>query len=288
MLQGILDEESPLHADVWLHMLRVARQGGLLRMVPTDPLQIQKSLKLWGCSSEKSQQVLRSLYETLHESGQRCVPGPGCVCLDGLSSLCRVELYWKESFLTSTILLTCSNPAISFLESCKSNFDCCGGLLSIIPWICWCSLVELISPFHNTKNTCTWSSGVYVLVVLITWTQNPLRNFEVLVCHNSLSIACFPDSILSFFERDWYRRTVLTLYLCSHPHNYLLCSSVAIDVLVSLLSMYTNPNSQQAQEDAKKCIVDSIKEPKTYLFDRLLLVPAVQVLKNDALYRVSQ
>ena len=64
------------------------------------------------------------------------------------------------------------------------------------------------------------------------------------------------------------------------------CSRLATDVLVSLLSMYTNPNSPQAKDDARKSIFDSIKETKTFLFDRLLQLPAVQQLKGDPIYEV--
>ncbi|XP_065185388.1 eukaryotic translation initiation factor 3 subunit M-like isoform X2 [Sycon ciliatum] len=133
-LFSIIEDGHTAHrADVWLHMLLVARKGNFLRLVTTDPAEVQKNFESWKCSTDKQQHALRSLHDILQETGK---------------------------------------------------------------------------------------------------------------------------------------------------------TSSATDALVLLLSMYTNPGTAQAREDAKKCILDSIREPKTYLFDRLLRLPAVQQMKDDALFKL--
>ncbi|XP_050434754.1 eukaryotic translation initiation factor 3 subunit M [Adelges cooleyi] len=63
-------------------------------------------------------------------------------------------------------------------------------------------------------------------------------------------------------------------------------SELAAEVMVELLRNYTADDGKQAKDDAKRCIVSAIADPKTFLFEPLLSLTPVVALQNTPLYEL--
>jgi len=57
--------------------------------------------------------------------------------------------------------------------------------------------------------------------------------------------------------------------------------------MIELLGSYTDSTASQAKDDAQKCIVASIADPKTFLFDHLLSLKPVKLLDGHLIYEVG-
>lgn len=67
---------------------------------------------------------------------------------------------------------------------------------------------------------------------------------------------------------------------------FVLCkqSERAAKVMLELLGTYTEENASQAREDAHRCIVTSIADPNTLLFDHLLTLKPVKFLEGELIH----
>lgn len=69
--------------------------------------------------------------------------------------------------------------------------------------------------------------------------------------------------------------------------HHLLFREDASKVMIELLDSYTESTASQAQDDARKCIISSIADPKTFLLDHLLTLKPVKLLEGKKIYEVS-
>jgi len=67
---------------------------------------------------------------------------------------------------------------------------------------------------------------------------------------------------------------------------YFFPSELAAEVMIELLRNYTADDGKQAKDDAKRCIVSAIADPKTFLFEPLLSLAPVISLQNTPLYEL--
>lgn len=63
-------------------------------------------------------------------------------------------------------------------------------------------------------------------------------------------------------------------------------SDKATKTMVELLGTYTDENASQAREDAHKCIVTSLADPNTLLFDHLLTLKPVKFLEGELIHEL--
>jgi len=63
-------------------------------------------------------------------------------------------------------------------------------------------------------------------------------------------------------------------------------SELAAEVMIELLRDYTADDGKQAKDDAKRCIVSAIADPKTFLFEPLLSLAPVISLQNTPLHEL--
>lgn len=61
-------------------------------------------------------------------------------------------------------------------------------------------------------------------------------------------------------------------------------SEMAAKVMIELLGTYTEENASIAREDAMKCIVTALADPKTFLLDPLLSLSPVRFLKGELIH----
>lgn len=72
-------------------------------------------------------------------------------------------------------------------------------------------------------------------------------------------------------------------------HEVLLAagrSEEAGQVMVELLGTFTMENASQAREEAQRCIVASLADPKTFLFDHLLSLKPVKCLAGEPIHNL--
>ena len=70
-------------------------------------------------------------------------------------------------------------------------------------------------------------------------------------------------------------------------HEVLLASGrseEAGQVMVELLGTFTTENASQAREEAQRCIVASLADPNTFLFDHLLSLKPVKFLEGELIH----
>merc|ERR550539_1668790 len=70
-------------------------------------------------------------------------------------------------------------------------------------------------------------------------------------------------------------------------HEVLLANSRAEEagkVMVDLLGTYTTENASEAKEEAQRCIVASLADPNTFLFDHLLNLKPVKFLEGQLIH----
>merc|ERR1712088_130676 len=70
-------------------------------------------------------------------------------------------------------------------------------------------------------------------------------------------------------------------------HEVLLANSRAEQagkVMVDLLGTYTTENASEAKEEAQRCIVASLADPNTFLFDHLLNLKPVKFLEGQLIH----
>ncbi|XP_026807225.1 eukaryotic translation initiation factor 3 subunit M [Rhopalosiphum maidis] len=63
-------------------------------------------------------------------------------------------------------------------------------------------------------------------------------------------------------------------------------SELAAEVMIELLRNYTADDGKQAKDDAKRCIISAIADPKTFLFEPLLSLTPVISLQNSPLHEL--
>lgn len=61
-------------------------------------------------------------------------------------------------------------------------------------------------------------------------------------------------------------------------------SEQASKVMVELLGTYTTENASQAREDAQRCILAALADPKTFLLDPLLALKPVRFLEGELIH----
>jgi len=61
-------------------------------------------------------------------------------------------------------------------------------------------------------------------------------------------------------------------------------SELAANVMIELLSTYSEETASQAHEDAERCIVSSIADPNTFLMDHLLTLKPVKYLEGSKIH----
>jgi len=61
---------------------------------------------------------------------------------------------------------------------------------------------------------------------------------------------------------------------------------LAAEVMIELLRNYTADDGKQAKDDAKRCIISAIADPKTFLFEPLLSLTPVISLQNSPLHEL--
>merc|ERR1712024_82745 len=68
--------------------------------------------------------------------------------------------------------------------------------------------------------------------------------------------------------------------------NLLMCkrSEDAGQVMIELLGTYTTENASEAKEEAQRCIVASLADPNTFLFDHLLNLKPVKFLEGQLIH----
>ena len=72
-------------------------------------------------------------------------------------------------------------------------------------------------------------------------------------------------------------------------HEVLLAagrSEEAGQVMVELLGTFTMENASQAREEAQRCIVASLADPNTFLFDHLLSLKPVKCLAGEPIHNL--
>merc|ERR1719402_359321 len=70
-------------------------------------------------------------------------------------------------------------------------------------------------------------------------------------------------------------------------HEMLLANKKADqagEVMVDLLGTYTTENASEAREEAQRCIVASLADPNTFLFDHLLNLKPVKFLEGQPIH----
>merc|ERR1712198_206189 len=55
-------------------------------------------------------------------------------------------------------------------------------------------------------------------------------------------------------------------------------------VMIELLGTYTTENASQAREEAQRCIIASLADPNTFLFDHLLSLKPVKFLAGELIH----
>merc|ERR1719308_340928 len=68
-----------------------------------------------------------------------------------------------------------------------------------------------------------------------------------------------------------------TLLMCKRSED-------AGQVMIELLGTYTTENASQAREEAQRCIVASLADPNTFLFDHLLSLKPVKFLAGELIH----
>jgi len=81
--------------------------------------------------------------------------------------------------------------------------------------------------------------------------------------------------------RDVYRKLHAEL-LTGHA------ADMALRVMVELLSTYSEEDAAEAAADAEKCIVTSLKDPATFLMDRLLPLKPIKALEGKPIHELLQ
>lgn len=61
-------------------------------------------------------------------------------------------------------------------------------------------------------------------------------------------------------------------------------SEQAAKVMIELLKTYTDKNASHAREDAIRCIVSALADPKTFLLDPLLSLQPVKFLEGELIH----
>lgn len=61
-------------------------------------------------------------------------------------------------------------------------------------------------------------------------------------------------------------------------------SGQAALVMIELLGTYTDKNASHAREDAIRCIVSALADPKTFLLDPLLSLKPVRFLEGELIH----
>lgn len=84
--------------------------------------------------------------------------------------------------------------------------------------------------------------------------------------------------------------SLLAIYICYlcilKSNNITFFSELAAEVMIELLRNYTADDGKQAKDDAKRCIVSAIADPKTFLFEPLLSLTPVISLQNSPLHEL--
>lgn len=70
-------------------------------------------------------------------------------------------------------------------------------------------------------------------------------------------------------------------------HNAVNYRDSASKVMIELLGSYTESTASQAKDDACKCILTSLADPKSFLLDHLLTLKPVKSLEGEKIYEVS-
>jgi translation initiation factor 3 subunit M len=63
-------------------------------------------------------------------------------------------------------------------------------------------------------------------------------------------------------------------------------SELASKIMVELLSTYSSETAPEAQEDAKKCVLASLADPKMFLMDHLLPLKPVKLLEGQLIHKL--
>lgn len=97
------------------------------------------------------------------------------------------------------------------------------------------------------------------------------------------------DTVKKWIEVDWQLsrdKTNNVLRLLYEALKESKHSQAAGKVMVELLGTYTEDNASAARDDAHRCIVNSLADPNTYLFDHLLTLRPVKFLEGELIHEL--
>lgn len=97
------------------------------------------------------------------------------------------------------------------------------------------------------------------------------------------------DTVKKWIEIDWQLsrdKTNNVLRLLYEGLKESKHSEAAGKVMVELLGTYTEDNASAARDDAHRCIVNSLADPNTYLFDHLLTLRPVKFLEGELIHEL--
>merc|ERR1719187_2751773 len=94
----------------------------------------------------------------------------------------------------------------------------------------------------------------------------------------STSTAMFTKAPLTTEQRQKLYRLLHEMLLLNGR------SEEAGKVMVDLLGTYTTENASEAREEAQRCIIASLADPNTFLFDHLLNLKPVKFLEKELIH----
>jgi translation initiation factor 3 subunit M len=86
------------------------------------------------------------------------------------------------------------------------------------------------------------------------------------------------------YVAEWRLRVEQKRELLRNLHSALTAdkrTDAAFEVMMALLRTYTDADADHAKEDARECVRTAIVDPKSFSFDHLLNLSAVQLLQKS-------
>ncbi|KAJ8299307.1 hypothetical protein KUTeg_023367 [Tegillarca granosa] len=121
-----LDEQSPLRAEIYVAMIKLAHQSDLVQNVVTDLDQIKIWISQWDISTQKIQNLLRCLHDALIDSKLRCIVthlgDPNTFLMDHLLSLKPVK-FLEGELIHDLLTIFVSQKLTAYQQFYKNNTD---------------------------------------------------------------------------------------------------------------------------------------------------------------------
>lgn len=159
----------------------------------------------------------------------------------------------------------------TYLQFCVLVYGCSFSL-SMIVRQCVTLFTTILYKSPNKLILCVW----YIRILTIS-------NNSLLIVHHP-AISC--RSCTDFYMKSYLKvtRGIFFDILCAIFSISIYLSGQAALVMIELLGTYTDKNASHAREDAIRCIVSALADPKTFLLDPLLSLKPVRFLEGELIH----